>query len=127
MSVYRIGHHSTSDDSSAYRSVDEVSYWDQQDNPITRLRQFMVNAGWWDEEAEKEWMLDARKRVSSLFLSCLCLLLVMNGNVDICLDGRTSQFCGQQSSYLKHIFFAFCFPCYLKSCRIYAEKGEKDH
>ncbi|KAI4042884.1 branched chain keto acid dehydrogenase E1 subunit alpha, partial [Homo sapiens] len=28
--TYRIGHHSTSDDSSAYRSVDEVNYWDKQ-------------------------------------------------------------------------------------------------
>ncbi|KAK7104546.1 2-oxoisovalerate dehydrogenase subunit alpha, mitochondrial-like [Littorina saxatilis] len=65
--TYRIGHHSTSDDSSAYRSVDEVSYWDRQDNPITRLRHFMVNQGWWDEEAEKEWMLDARKRVMKAF------------------------------------------------------------
>lgn len=25
--TYRIGHHSTSDDSTAYRSVDEVKYW----------------------------------------------------------------------------------------------------
>ncbi|KAL8622837.1 hypothetical protein ACOMHN_026958 [Nucella lapillus] len=65
--TYRIGHHSTSDDSSAYRSVDEVSYWDQQDNPISRLRHYMVNTGWWDEEAEKKWMLDARKRVMKAF------------------------------------------------------------
>ncbi len=34
--TYRIGHHSTSDDSSAYRSVDEVKQWDQKDHPITR-------------------------------------------------------------------------------------------
>ena len=27
--TYRIGHHSTSDDSSAYRSVDEIKYWEQ--------------------------------------------------------------------------------------------------
>ena len=33
---FRIGHHSTSDDSSAYRSVDEVRYWDQKDHPINR-------------------------------------------------------------------------------------------
>ena len=43
--------------------MDEVSYWDEQDNPITRLRHFMINVGWWDENSEKEWMLDARKRV----------------------------------------------------------------
>lgn len=61
--MFRIGHHSTSDDSSAYRSVDEVSYWDQQDNPISRLRHFMVNQGWWDADAEKEWKLGSRKMV----------------------------------------------------------------
>ncbi|OPJ68011.1 hypothetical protein AV530_019927 [Patagioenas fasciata monilis] len=38
---YCIGHHSTSDDSSAYRSVDEVHHWDQQDHPIARLRRFL--------------------------------------------------------------------------------------
>ncbi|KAL8562750.1 hypothetical protein ACOMHN_022625 [Nucella lapillus] len=65
--TYRIGHHSTSDDSLDYRPVDEVRYWVQQDNPISRLRHYMVNTGWWDEEAEKKWMLDARKRVMKAF------------------------------------------------------------
>lgn len=65
--TYRIGHHSTSDDSSAYRSVDEVSYWDQRDNPISRLRNYMLTQGWWSEDAEKAWMLDARKRVMKSF------------------------------------------------------------
>ncbi|XP_038548905.1 2-oxoisovalerate dehydrogenase subunit alpha, mitochondrial-like [Micropterus salmoides] len=40
--VPRIGHHSTSDDSSAYCSVDEVNYWDKQDHPISRLRHYMT-------------------------------------------------------------------------------------
>ncbi|XP_012936796.1 2-oxoisovalerate dehydrogenase subunit alpha, mitochondrial [Aplysia californica] len=65
--TYRIGHHSTSDDSSAYRSVDEVSHWDQSDNPITRLRNYMVNQSWWDEEKEKQWKLDSRKMVMKAF------------------------------------------------------------
>ncbi|CAH1264193.1 BCKDHA [Branchiostoma lanceolatum] len=43
--TYRIGHHSTSDDSTAYRSVDEVNYWDKQDHPIGRLRHYMVSQG----------------------------------------------------------------------------------
>ena len=60
----RIGHHSTSDDSSAYRSVDEVTYWDREDHPISRLRYYMLNRGWWDEEKEKEWMKTSRKQVS---------------------------------------------------------------
>ncbi|NXW93817.1 ODBA dehydrogenase, partial [Alopecoenas beccarii] len=58
-----IGHHSTSDDSSAYRSVDEVSYWDQQDHPISRLRLYMGNRGWWDEEQEKGWRKSTRRMV----------------------------------------------------------------
>ncbi|BFZ07623.1 hypothetical protein BsWGS_10662 [Bradybaena similaris] len=65
--TYRIGHHSTSDDSSAYRSVDEVSYWDKMDNPISRLRKYMVNNKWWDDEREKQWKLDARKKVMKAF------------------------------------------------------------
>ena len=62
-SLSRIGHHSTSDDSSAYRSVDEVNYWDKQDHPISRLRQYLLNQGWWDEEQEKTWRKQSRKKV----------------------------------------------------------------
>ncbi|KAL8219782.1 UNVERIFIED_CONTAM: hypothetical protein K2H54_033584 [Gekko kuhli] len=65
--TYRIGHHSTSDDSSAYRSVDEVNYWDKQDHPISRLRHYMVNQGWWDEDQEKTWRKKSRKRVMEAF------------------------------------------------------------
>ncbi|KAI9595992.1 thiamine diphosphate-binding protein [Syncephalis fuscata] len=39
--TYRVGHHSTSDDSSAYRSKKEVEDWKQKDNPITRLRKYL--------------------------------------------------------------------------------------
>ncbi|XP_064594251.1 2-oxoisovalerate dehydrogenase subunit alpha, mitochondrial isoform X6 [Zonotrichia leucophrys gambelii] len=65
--TYRIGHHSTSDDSSAYRSVDEVNYWDKQDHPISRLRHFLGHRGWWDEQQEKEWRKSSRKMVLEAF------------------------------------------------------------
>ncbi|XP_061222852.1 2-oxoisovalerate dehydrogenase subunit alpha, mitochondrial-like [Neopsephotus bourkii] len=65
--TYRIGHHSTSDDSSAYRSVDEVNYWDKQDHPISRLRHFLLRKGWWDEEQEKSWRKSSRKMVLESF------------------------------------------------------------
>ncbi|KAM6032851.1 2-oxoisovalerate dehydrogenase subunit alpha, mitochondrial [Theristicus caerulescens] len=65
--TYRIGHHSTSDDSSAYRSVDEVNYWDKQDHPISRLRHYMLSRGWWDEEEEKGWRKSSRKMVMEAF------------------------------------------------------------
>ncbi|KAM6389934.1 LOW QUALITY PROTEIN: 2-oxoisovalerate dehydrogenase subunit alpha, mitochondrial, partial [Rhynochetos jubatus] len=64
--TYRIGHHSTSDDSSAYRSVDEVNYWDKQDHPISRLRHHMLGRGWWDEEQER-WRKSSRKMVMEAF------------------------------------------------------------
>ncbi|XP_056393787.1 2-oxoisovalerate dehydrogenase subunit alpha, mitochondrial isoform X1 [Hyla sarda] len=65
--TYRIGHHSTSDDSSAYRSVDEVNYWDKQDHPISRLRHYMMHNGWWDDEQEKIWRKKSRKMVMEAF------------------------------------------------------------
>lgn len=68
----RIGHHSTSDDSSAYRSVDEVNYWDKQDHPISRLRQYLLNQGWWDEEQEKAWRKQSRKKVRAHWSPRVC-------------------------------------------------------
>ncbi|XP_070578940.1 2-oxoisovalerate dehydrogenase subunit alpha, mitochondrial-like [Ptychodera flava] len=65
--TYRIGHHSTSDDSSAYRSVDEVNYWDKQDHPISRLRHYMIGQDWWNVDAEKAWMKETRMNVMQAF------------------------------------------------------------
>lgn len=58
---YRVSHHSTSDDSSAYRKRDEIQSWKTRDSPITRLRQWLENEGLWNEEMEKE----ARKAIRS--------------------------------------------------------------
>lgn len=65
--TYRIGHHSTSDDSTAYRSVDEVRFWHQKDHPISRLRTYMMNCGWWDDEKEKDWKEETKKQVMQVF------------------------------------------------------------
>ena len=65
--TYRIGHHSTSDDSTAYRSKDEVNYWDKLDHPIARLRRYMVSKEWWDDEQEEKWKRDARLQVMQAF------------------------------------------------------------
>ena len=48
-----------------YRSVDEVTYWDQKDHPISRLRFYMLNQNWWNDELEKKWMKESRTRVST--------------------------------------------------------------
>lgn len=65
--TYRIGHHSTSDDSSAYRSVDEVHHWDQRDHPIARLRRFLRLRGWWGDEEERAWRKSTRRMVMEAF------------------------------------------------------------
>lgn len=59
----RIGHHSTSDDSTAYRSVDEVRQWDQMDHPISRMRKYLVGKGYWDDKKEEAWKQESRKQV----------------------------------------------------------------
>lgn len=60
---YRVSHHSTSDDSFAYRAKVEVEDWKRRDNPITRLRKYMESNGLWDEEKEKALRSEARKSV----------------------------------------------------------------
>ncbi|KAB7506691.1 2-oxoisovalerate dehydrogenase subunit alpha, mitochondrial [Armadillidium nasatum] len=65
--TYRIGHHSTSDDSSAYRSVDEVQYWDSTQHPIARLRSYLVSKQYWDDDKEKKWKEDCKRQVMQSF------------------------------------------------------------
>ena len=50
---YRVSHHSTSDDSFAYRARIEVEDWKRRDNPITRLRKWMERQGIWGEDQEQ--------------------------------------------------------------------------
>ncbi|KAM7035033.1 2-oxoisovalerate dehydrogenase subunit alpha, mitochondrial-like [Acridotheres tristis] len=63
----RIGCHSTSDDSSAYRLVDKVNSWDKQDHPISRLHLYLGRRGWWDEQQEQAWRESSRKMVLEVF------------------------------------------------------------
>lgn len=62
---YRISHHSTSDDSSAYRSHDEVSLWKDSPhrNPILRLRQWLEHEGVWNEDMDKAFRMQVRKDI----------------------------------------------------------------
>ena len=64
---YRISHHSTSDDSFAYRARVEVEDWKRRDNPITRLRKYLEKKSIWDEEKEKEARGRIRKECLKAF------------------------------------------------------------
>ncbi|KAI4686030.1 uncharacterized protein J4E88_003867 [Alternaria novae-zelandiae] len=67
MMAYRVGHHSTSDDSFAYRQRVEVEDWKRRDNPITRLRKWLEGRELWDDAQEKELRSATRKEVLSAF------------------------------------------------------------
>lgn len=51
--TYRRGHHSTSDDSTRYRSIAEIKHWQETSDPMVRVRYFMEDRGWWNEEMEQ--------------------------------------------------------------------------
>jgi len=67
MMAYRVGHHSTSDDSFAYRQRVEVEDWKRRDNPITRLRKWLEDKELWDDAQEKELRSATRKEVLRAF------------------------------------------------------------
>lgn len=48
--TYRVGHHSTSDDSTRYRPIEEIESWRVGNNPIERLKRFLLNQSWWSEK-----------------------------------------------------------------------------
>lgn len=64
--TYRVGHHSTSDDSSAYRSTNELSYW-QQFNPILRFKEYLKAEELWNDSMEEEWLADVKRKVLDAF------------------------------------------------------------
>ncbi|KZT53808.1 hypothetical protein CALCODRAFT_439597 [Calocera cornea HHB12733] len=65
--TYRVGHHSTSDDSYAYRAKQEVEDWKRVDNPLFRLRKYLEARGWWSAEEESALRLSQRKEIMAAF------------------------------------------------------------
>ncbi|XP_060969157.1 2-oxoisovalerate dehydrogenase subunit alpha 2, mitochondrial [Cannabis sativa] len=61
--TYRVGHHSTSDDSTKYRSAEEIEWWRLSRDPVTRFRQWIESNGWWNAEAESEHRHNVRKQM----------------------------------------------------------------
>jgi 2-oxoisovalerate dehydrogenase E1 component alpha subunit len=49
---YRQGHHSTSDDSTRYRSIDEIKHWQDNYDPVTRFKTYIESKGWWNQELD---------------------------------------------------------------------------
>ncbi|KAK4052229.1 hypothetical protein OIO90_004451 [Microbotryomycetes sp. JL221] len=67
---YRVGHHSTSDDSSAYRSAAAVDNIKKLDSPIMRLRRYLEQGRskpLWSDEQEQETQKQHRQQILSEF------------------------------------------------------------
>jgi len=60
--TYRVGHHSTSDDSTKYRTREEIDGWGFW-SPIRRLRTFLEERGLWNEQQEVDLRNATRKEV----------------------------------------------------------------
>lgn len=63
--AYRIGHHSTSDDSTAYRPAEDLEVWNTVESPITKLKNYLNNRGWWNEDEENNFVKQTRKQILS--------------------------------------------------------------
>ena len=53
--TYRLGHHSTSDDSTVYRSAEEINIWNSTSNPIDRYGKYLINKGLWSEKENLDY------------------------------------------------------------------------
>ena len=59
---YRLGAHSTSDDPSGYRTREEEEKW-QANDPILRMKNWMLAQNWWDEAKDKVLFESLREKV----------------------------------------------------------------
>lgn len=62
-----MGHHSTSDDSFAYRARAEVENRIKADNPLSRFRLFLEDRKWWSEAEEEEMKARIKQDVLKAF------------------------------------------------------------
>ncbi|XP_076915985.1 2-oxoisovalerate dehydrogenase subunit alpha 2, mitochondrial-like [Bidens hawaiensis] len=61
--TYRVGHHSTSDDSTKYRPVGEIEHWKTARNPVSIFGKWIQRNGWWSDKEESEFRTNIRKQV----------------------------------------------------------------
>ncbi|KAF4517811.1 hypothetical protein B566_EDAN003016 [Ephemera danica] len=65
--TYRVGHHSTSDDSTAYRPKEEIGMWSTTENPIGKFKKYLVTRGLWSDQEEQQWTKEARTQILQSF------------------------------------------------------------
>ncbi|KAF9612362.1 hypothetical protein IFM89_039080 [Coptis chinensis] len=61
--TYRVGHHSTSDDSTKYRSLNEIEHWKMARDPVARYKKWVEKKGWWTDDDEAVLRSNVRKEI----------------------------------------------------------------
>ncbi|WJX40875.1 3-methyl-2-oxobutanoate dehydrogenase (2-methylpropanoyl-transferring) [Trifolium repens] len=61
--TYRVGHHSTSDDSTKYRPANEIEWWRLSRDPVARFRKWIERNGWWNDIAESDLRNSLRQQL----------------------------------------------------------------
>ncbi|MDD5088457.1 MAG: pyruvate dehydrogenase (acetyl-transferring) E1 component subunit alpha [bacterium] len=64
--TYRMGAHTTSDDPSKYRALEEEELWKARD-PLLRLRKYLEATNLWDDEREQRAKTDAQRKADEEF------------------------------------------------------------
>jgi pyruvate dehydrogenase E1 component alpha subunit len=62
--TYRMGHHTTADDATRYRSDKELDSWKKRD-PIARMKKFLAARKLWDDKKEKKLHQDTKAWIDS--------------------------------------------------------------
>lgn len=103
--TYRVGHHSTSDDSSAYRTKDELNEWRApQANPIDRVKNYLIKSQLWSDEREKELRKSMRTQVlESLAAAEKKQKLPISTMFDDVYDEKPARLQEQLDSLKKHL------------------------
>ncbi|MBI5631670.1 MAG: pyruvate dehydrogenase (acetyl-transferring) E1 component subunit alpha [Elusimicrobia bacterium] len=60
--TYRMGHHTTADDASRYRSASELEAWKRKD-PVARLRRYLALQGLWNDADEAKLLEEAQAMI----------------------------------------------------------------
>jgi len=64
--TYRAGNHSTSDDSTAYRSRGEIDHFMDNYDPVVKFEAYLRGRGLWDEEKNRDWQMSMHKEITSI-------------------------------------------------------------
>jgi pyruvate dehydrogenase E1 component alpha subunit len=64
LETYRLGHHTTADDATRYRSSEDTELWKAKD-PLARLKRYLESRGLWDREKEKTLLGETEALIES--------------------------------------------------------------